>query len=253
MSIKKWAISRTIKVKENTVLLVSASFFAITLLALTFYISNDRVCESETNVMRTTLDNVVDSLDGPLMIPVRGSLWKPLLVDNRETSSVLVLAFLAYECPFSDRLYDGTIKSLIERYVDEERVSFAVVNFPQRFHPQSNNAAKAAECVLSIEGKKRFLDYIEQLYDEDISRYTHVQYIQLASFDEIIQKRVSDCINSNPSVIGMDIEKALNFGVNTTPTVLVGIVNDEGEIKGEMLTGSYPIEEYEYLIDNYIK
>ncbi len=240
---------KTIEIRMNTFILVSSMIFAFSVLALSFFVAYDRVKNPRTDVLGSSTEErkVIPTID------VSGNLWKPLIFnDNSSGKGVFMILFADYECPFSKRFYGEVLTPLIEEYVGTDFVSFGIVNFPQSFHPQSMNASKYVECVLSEDGNTSFMDNVGRIYGTDITLYQAKDYLD-DLYKGSKKERVKECMNSSSEIIENDINNALKLGVNTTPTLMIGVMRDNYSFDAELISGSYDYQDYADLIDDYLE
>ncbi len=216
---------------------------------------NANIKAGSENVLGTsniTLDSRIDRFSNPYL-SVDYNIEKDLFIKSDDYKSPVMVVFIDYECPFCKRFYLEIFNELKTKYIDTNKLSLVFVNFPQKFHPQSKIASRSVECVLSEKGSEVALKYIDGLFASDLSNISAYDYLGMATKVGVENLSFSNCLNTNEQKINNDVNNALRVGVNTTPTVIIGNLYGNNLVKGKILSGLYPYEEYEDLIDFYTK
>lgn len=236
-----------VEISVNGFILFTSMVFAVSALALTYYVAFDRVQGQKSGILGSSIENEQEL---PL-IDVSGTYWKPMLMASKDSNNVFMLIFADYECPFSKRLFSNAIEPLLDEYVHSGFVSYGVVNFPQSFHPQSMNASKYAECVLDSDGDQAYMDTVRKLYSVDITMFQPENYLT-GLYDGSKAVEISDCMSKPSKLIENDINGALKLGVNTTPTLVIGQMDDNGYFEAKLISGAYDYDVYSKLLDDYL-
>lgn len=247
------AANRSIKIGVNSLVIVLSSLFAVGLLAFMTVFAFDRIDRTKSeNILGTSgvgmqysfvddFQTVEYSYDHQVKFPTQGSSFPILMV------------FIDYECPFSKTFYNESWRPLQEIISSKESMAFDVVHFPQRFHPQAEIAARSAECAYRLGGSDTFMSYVNFLFESDLTGNKVYDYISQAEIYGMDNEEFSGCLVSMDERLRGDIDLALNIGVNTTPSVFIGVSDDQGNIEGKLVSGLHTYEDYIRLIDEYAK
>ena len=161
----------------------------------------------------------------------------------------MLLEFSDYQCPYCNRI-QPTLRTLINKY--KEKVAFAYRHFPLAFHYDADEAAIAAECAgeQGKYGEMHTLLYNNQqaLRPVNLKEYARQLKIQnRAKFDQCVdQEKYRDKVNK-------DINEGKLLGINGTPGFVIGLYDPKTKIvRGELLSGAQPQEEFERLIQKYL-
>jgi protein-disulfide isomerase len=152
-----------------------------------------------------------------------------------EVPTVTLVAFLDYECPFSQRLA-ATLYELVERYRDDLRV--VIKHRPLEIHP---NAALAAEAAVVAQRRGRFWPMHDALF-ENRSNLGREALPGIAgrvglSIPEIDQELAA---HSGADAVARDLDLAVALGVTGTPTSYVN---------GRKLGGAQPFADIAKVVD----
>ena len=148
-----------------------------------------------------------------------------------------------FQCPYCAEWQRNTHEALRTEYVRTGKVKLAFVNFPLEQHEHAMPAARAAMCA-GVQG--RFWPVHDALFETQARWAAATDAAPL--FESIARTagvRVDEwksCFASevmDPLIIA-DRERAVNAGVGSTPTFIIG---------GQMIRGAAPIEEFRRVID----
>lgn len=147
------------------------------------------------------------------------------------SSTVTVVEFLDFSCPFSEASY-GPLRETLEKYKDRIRVVYR--DFPiAEIHPRAFAAALAARCAHE-QGK--YLAYHDRLFanqeqqeEADLLRYARAVGLNEAQFQSCYQSQ------KYASVIQTDIQDGLRAGVQGTPTFFFNGIKVPGTLNTQLL------------------
>lgn len=85
---------------------------------------------------------------------------------NLETSPLVIVSFLDYECPACQYYYSLTHNTIIENYVRQNKLAYVVKDMPLSFHePNASKKALAAQCIQTIAGSEAYFKYHDLLFE----------------------------------------------------------------------------------------
>jgi protein-disulfide isomerase len=149
-----------------------------------------------------------------------------------------------FQCPYCRMWHDSTFDSLMESYVRTGRARFAYLNLPLPNHANAMPAAEAAMCA-GLQGK--FWEMHDALFkaQQEWSGLANPWpvFTALATQRGVDAAAVRSCADEDVLVplIQADAARAVEAGVQSTPTFLIGSV---------MLSGAYPFEAMRQVIDS---
>lgn len=162
------------------------------------------------------------------------------LIHGNENSSVKLVEFSDFECPFCGSV-EPTLEQLKLKYGDQIAIYYQ--HFPLSFHPQAKPAALASECAAE-QGK--FAEYHAVLFANQQALNT-ASYKQWAADLGLNTEQFNSCFDSGKynSVVDDDFALGSLSGVSGTPTFFIGA----GQT-GQKLVGAQPQASFEAVIDN---
>ena len=149
-----------------------------------------------------------------------------------------------FQCPYCRMWHDSTFDSLIESYVRTGKARFAYLNLPLPNHANAMPAAEAAMCA-GLQGK--FWEMHDAIFkaQQEWSGLANPWpvFTALATQRGVDPAAVRACADEDVLVplIQADAARAVEAGVQSTPTFLIGNV---------MLSGAYPFEAMRQVIDS---
>jgi protein-disulfide isomerase len=169
-----------------------------------------------------------------------------------EGAKLAIIEFSDFECPYCGR-YSRDIYPQVQReLVDKGLVVYSFRHFPlESIHKAALSAAKAAACAGQQdkfwEMHHRMFQNQKQLDDASLVLHAKTAGIDAARF--------TSCVNGDiASFIKSDQEEARKFGINSTPTLLVGLVQTNGRVKVmRKLAGAQPYENIKAVLDEVAK
>ena len=179
-----------------------------------FLLSEINDCEAE----------ISGTYDNPIVGPGLINFNDPQLGDAG--APVSIVEFAGYQCPYSKQFHDEVLSSLKQEYIDQGKVHFVFKDLPLDFHPNSTEAAEAAECA---KDQNAFWDYHHSLFAKQGSLDSEM-FVELADSLGLNVEQFSQCYSSGDkeALINVDFEAAMQYGVNGTPTFLINGVKHDG-------------------------
>lgn len=148
---------------------------------------------------------------------------------------VTLVVFTDLECPFCA---DGHVTlSQIARHFGPSRVRIAIKHCPLAMHPQAIPAARVAQAVLELGGRKKFFEYLDRAYAEQ-ELIVQGGMLTIAAGLGLDADRVRELAASREigEQIVADVELANRLGVAATPHF---------RINGVAVTGAVPFSTLE--------
>jgi protein-disulfide isomerase len=152
---------------------------------------------------------------------------------------VWVVEVSDFQCPFCKTWHDSTYRALRREFVTPGTVRLAYVNYPL---PNHQNAMPAAEVAMCAGTQGRFWEMHDGLFD---SQDTWAEMPNAAPVFESVARAAGvdvaamrRCIDqgSMRALIQADAERAQEFGVQATPSFIIG-----GDV---LIRGAQPIEAF---------
>ena len=158
---------------------------------------------------------------------------------------VTMIEFSDFECPYCGRFFTDTLPELRRDYIDTGKVRLVYRDFPlypRINHPNSINAAEAAECA-NAQGK--FEQYHDSLFENQAvwSGSADTAYFKtLANELGLDTGKFNSCLDNHEkkAEVDKDISDGEAVGVSGTPTFF---------INGEKVEGAYPTAVFRQTLD----
>ncbi len=141
----------------------------------------------------------------------------PKPVFGNENSEVVILEYGDIQCP-ACRAAHPVINQIKTEF--EDRIQFQFIHTPLRsIHPRAQKAAEAAECA---NDQGQFFEYIDIAYENqhNLGDSALISYAGELGLDTV---SFENCLKSGAkfSVVNQDYNRALQNGVQSTPTFVV--------------------------------
>lgn len=146
------------------------------------------------------------------------------------SAKVGLVVFSDFECPFCKTFTEDVLPPIVREYVDTGKVLLAFSQFPlESVHPSAMKRAILAECA-SRQG--RFWEVHDRLFAGQTE--ASVDGTSTKSLD---REALRACLSSNVEErIRMRIDAAHELGLNSTPTLFVGEIQQDGLHVTDVLT-----------------
>ncbi len=162
-------------------------------------------------------------------------------------AKVTVVEYADFRCPYCERFYTQSEKSLIADYVNTGNVRFVFRNFAF-LGTQSTWASEAAECA-NEQGK--YWEYYNWLFgnqapESDLNYYSKANLTKYAGKVGLNTTQFAPCLNSDKysKHVADDSASGTAIGVTGTPTTF---------INGQKIVGAQPYETFKQAIDALLK
>lgn len=180
------------------------------------------------------------------------------LLGDEQTATVALIEFSDYECPFCQRFWTDTLGQIKDKYVNTGQVLFAYRDLPLSFHePMASYAANLVRCAGQAGGDQAFYAMHDAWFQNSPSGGTGLQDSELTTIingiglnaDNIIQCAKAGTFTE---AIQADAAEAGRIGISGTPGFVVGVINADGTVTGEIISGAYPFDEFDRVISKYL-
>jgi protein-disulfide isomerase len=165
-------------------------------------------------------------------------------IQGRADAPIWIVEVSDFQCPYCRQWHAETYAAVKREYVDAGKARFAYINLPIESHQNAWPAAEAAMCA-GEQGK--FWQMHDALFGAQ-NRWAALGdpgpvFAELASGVGVDPARLRECISSRAlrPLIQADRERAVEAGVNSTPSFLIG---------GTRIEGAYPIAEFRRVADS---
>ena len=161
-------------------------------------------------------------------------------------AQVTIVEYTDYQCPFCQRHALETWPAIIESLIDSGRVYYVFKDLPlDQLHPEARTAAIAARCG-GAQGL--FLEMHDEIFNTQaewsgIGADAAKAYFQsMANGKGLDADAFSSCMSGNEVVTAVqrNVEEALSYGLNSTPSFL---------IDGYPMAGAQPFEVFELVVN----
>jgi protein-disulfide isomerase len=168
-----------------------------------------------------------------------------------EAASVVLVEFSDFQCPFCGRHSKNTFPQIKKEFVDTGKIRYVYKDFPLAFHKLAQKAAEAAHCA-GEEGKywemhELIFENQQKMAEDDL-----IGHSEELGLDKTAFKR---CLDEGKYAEGIkeDIKHGSQSGVTGTPSFILGKVNKEGVVEGDIIKGALPYAVFKAAIEAKLK
>lgn len=182
----------------------------------------------------------------------------PVLGDAK-TAKVAIVEFSDFECPFCKKFHEESYQKLVDKYVKSGQAVWVARDLPLPFHdPVATTAAGIANCVFKEKGSAGYYALAPEMYKNTL---TNGKGIPAATLNKLIADQglaaatVKTCAEGAEvkSEITADIDAASAIGIEGTPSFVIGKLDAQGNVKGEVVVGAQPLASFEKIVDKYLQ
>jgi len=197
-------------------------------------------------------EDVQPTLNGSTTLdddPVMGDL---------DTAKVAIVEFSDYECPFCKRHHEETKDQIISQYIDTGDAVMVFRDFPLSFHdPLATQEAMAAECVQDLAGDAKYYEYGDLIFGATNSNVglDPAELYTLAGQVGVDADDFKKCLDSEQfkDEVTKDLADGQAAGVTGTPGFIIGKLDKDGNVVGEVIAGAQPFSVFQATIEKYLK
>lgn len=178
---------------------------------------------------------------------------------SKETAKVAIVEYSDFECPYCKNFFEDTFNQIQKEYVDTGKIIFVYRNLPLSFHGEAAiYDANAALCAQNLKDNQTYFQMAHLIYQNsglNGKGITTENMIKLATSIGLDETKFNECLSNNKfkDVVDQDTQDAKEAGVSGTPGFIVGTLNVNGNVTGELVSGAQPISVFKTTIDKYLK
>lgn len=172
---------------------------------------------------------------------------------DKDNAKIAIVEFSDFQCPFCGRFYSDTHDQIVSEYVESGDAIFVYRDYPLSFHPQAEISAIASECVFEQEGNDGFWTYADKLFNlfngggtptnEDLADMAEEVGADRGDFEECLE---NDDIKAE---VTADMNDGSAAGISGTPGFIIGTLDEDGNVDGEIVSGAQPFSTFQAAID----
>ncbi len=183
---------------------------------------------------------------------VKASLGNDPFVGNKSTAKVAIVEYSDPTCSYCKRHSDETYPDIKKNYIDTGKAVYVFKEWPR-----GNNGSLTYEiseggmCVFDQKGSEVFVEYHKGAFNvSDIAGIKTLATklgVNVDAFDKCMSdgKFVDD--------LKSDQEEGNLAGISGTPGFVVGKLDADGNVTGELIAGAFPYSKFESVIEAYLK
>ena len=168
-----------------------------------------------------------------------------------EHAPLVLIEFSDVNCPYCGRFHSETLPSLIQQYVDTEKMRFVYRDLVTVGGDYSFYSAYAAECVRDqMETDKEYIDFMIQFYNlRGIKNVAKLKDLSLTT--SVDQTILTSCIDQDwfYDEVNEDVNDARRLGFRSTPIFILGYQGADGLVEGFALRGALPYQTFSEQIE----
>lgn len=165
-------------------------------------------------------------------------------IKGNPAAALWIVEISDFQCPYCRQWHEMTYEPLMREYVETGKARFAYLNLPLPNHANAVPAAEAAMCS-GLQGK--FWEMHDALFEHQehwaASADPWPVFVELATEAGIDGAQMRNCADSDVilALVHADASRAVEVGVRSTPTFLVGNIR---------LEGAYPFPDMKKVVDS---
>jgi protein-disulfide isomerase len=167
---------------------------------------------------------------------------------GRADAPVTIVEFTDYQCPFCGRHATTTYPALRKDYIETGKVRYVVRDLPLPMHPAAIPAAIAARCA-GAQSPELYWQFHDALFRAQAHLAGSV-IDRIASTMPLDRKTFTTCRKSSDAKarLDADVAEATKLGLDATPAFIIGRAGEDGTMRGVVIRGAYPIDQFESAI-----
>jgi protein-disulfide isomerase len=191
--------------------------------------------------------------------PVTTTLDDDAVMGDATKAKVAIVEFSDLECPFCKRFHDETYDQLVKEYVETGKAVLVARDFPLSFHdPKATEEAAVAECVRDQKDDAAYFSFTKAIYANTLTNGKGLpegKMMELLKAAGVDSTKALACSEqaATKEEIAKDIADGTKAGVTGTPSFLIGTLDEDGTVTGELVVGALPLAGFQEVVSKYIK
>ncbi len=171
---------------------------------------------------------------------------------NKGKAKVGIVEFSDYQCPFCKRFFDDTLTQMTKEYIDTNKAILVYRDLPLPIHPFAQAEAEAAECA-GEQGNDKYYAMHDKLFQGG-GQFDVAGLKNLAKEIGLNTSKFDSCLDEGKmkAEVQKDSTDASQVGINGTPGFVIGKLNDDGTVTGEIVSGAQPYANFKTVIEKYL-
>jgi protein-disulfide isomerase len=178
---------------------------------------------------------------------------------DKKTAKVAIVEFSDFECPFCKKFHADTFQPLVDKYVKTGQAILVFRDLPLSFHePVASESAGIANCVFQTKGSEAYFKIAQGLYADTLANGKGLpagkidQLLQAVGVN-VVETRACAATEETKAEIAKDAADGAAVGIGGTPSFVVGKLDADGMVTGEVVVGAQPLAAFEQTLATYLK
>jgi hypothetical protein len=161
-------------------------------------------------------------------------------VSGSADATITIVEFSDYECPFCQRHVTQVQPEIDANYISTGKVKHIFRDFTPTlanpsYHPMSDDAGMAAECVRNLGGDEKYFEYHDVIFENQGS----LSVENLKSWASDLGYDIGNCLDNEIYKVELqkDLTDGTNLGIVGTPGFLILMSKDDADL--DALKGMY--------------
>ena len=168
-------------------------------------------------------------------------------------SSVVIVEFSDFQCPFCSRHHKQTMPLIKTNYLDTGKIQYVPRDFPLNFHSKARGAAIAVRCAAK-QSDSAYWTMHDELFEKGSVSLNKESYNSIATKLRLDMNKFVECLGdkSITKLIDDDMAYAQQLGVSGTPAFFIGKFKDGKIVNARRLVGAQPYSNFSRIFDYYL-
>lgn len=178
------------------------------------------------------------------------SIDNDAFVGDRENAQLAIIEFSDFNCPFCARFHAETLDQIMDSYVRSGKAIYVYRDYVGVGGNVTLAAAAAAECVKELSDDQVYLELVNNIYGSSGTKNVN-RVKELAAEYPIDAEALDACIQEDRyrQEVVDDTRAGQAIGARGTPAFIIGTLNADGTVSGDLLPGAQPFEVFERVIE----
>ena len=164
---------------------------------------------------------------------------------NKETAKVAMVEFSDYQCGYCGRHTSQVVPTIIENDVNSGEVLYVFRDY-QMYGEVSETTAKVGEYIAD-KSMDDFLTYHEEAYSVESVNDAYDFASDLGYNVDDLKAYVAT--SESQDEVEKDFADGQAVGITGTPAFIIGVLDENGNVDGKLVSGALPYEAFEQVID----